>query len=212
MKYCFTVAINLLRLAAQKTLNKITWLGMAGIKTIIIGKKTRSKRAGPCKSHIPCGVNLLVKNKFPKIYTWSVMLMRDRDTQHDTSYRQSICDPSPGVLEISWTEKITNEELLDRIKENENYGSVFNPEVIWCVLRHESSLETMIEGNSERYVDRGTDKGQKLLAESWRIWPKGRRELNIQFCLVMPPTTALIRLIIKNMLYFRIAEKNPLWK
>jgi hypothetical protein len=62
------------------------------------------------------------------------------------------------MFKISWTEKVTNKEVLDKIKEQQQVWKNIQSrgEMIGHILRHESLLKKIIKGEVEEDQEQNT--------------------------------------------------------
>jgi len=107
-------------------------------------------------------MDLEVRKRFLKIYIWSIALYgcetwtisaiekRKLEAFEVWCYRK--------MLRIKWIDRITNEAVLIRIKENKilwHTVKVRRAKMIGHLLRHESLTKTVIEGDVEGHIGRG---------------------------------------------------------
>ncbi|KAF0724219.1 LINE-1 reverse transcriptase [Aphis craccivora] len=69
------------------------------------------------------------------------------------------------MLKIPWTEKVTNKEILDKIKEQRQIWKSIQSrrgKMIGHILRHQSLLKKIIEGDVEGHISRGRPRTEYM--------------------------------------------------
>uniref|UniRef100_A0A8D8R613 Craniofacial development protein 2 n=1 Tax=Cacopsylla melanoneura TaxID=428564 RepID=A0A8D8R613_9HEMI len=114
-------------------------------------------------------INLEVRKNLIKSFVWSVLLygcetwtISEKDKKHLEAFEMWCFR---RTLRITWCDKITNEEVLRRIKEKRQV--IINLEIrraawIGHILRHEGLLHTLIEGAIEGRNQRGRPRQEYL--------------------------------------------------
>lgn len=68
------------------------------------------------------------------------------------------------MLKTPWTERVTNEEVLDKVKEKRQLWKCIESrtyiKMIGHILSQESLLKTIIEEDIERYIEKGRPRAE----------------------------------------------------
>ncbi|CAI6343800.1 unnamed protein product [Macrosiphum euphorbiae] len=159
-----------------KQVQQFTYLGSnitedGRSKTNIICRIAQAKRAFQDKSHILTtnSVSLEIRKKFLKSYIWSVALFGSETWTINSTEKNRLeafemwCYRK--MLKIPWTEKVTNKEVLDKIKEQRQIWKSIQSrrgKMIGHILRHESLLKKIIEGDVEGHIARGRPRTEYM--------------------------------------------------
>jgi hypothetical protein len=129
--------------------------------TCDIKSRTDMAKAAFNKEHTPftSKFDLNLRKKLVKCYIWSIALCGAETwalRKVDQNYLQSFEMWCWRRMEISWTDRVRNEEVLHRVKEDRNIvHTIKRSKVFWighilrrnCVLKH--VIEVKIEGRIE---------------------------------------------------------------
>lgn len=114
-------------------------------------------------------VNLEVRKNLIKSFVWSVLLygcetwtISEKDKKHLEAFEMWCFR---RTLKITWCDKITNEDVLKRMKEKRQVmNNIEKRRAAWIghILRHEGLLHTLIEGATEGRNQRGRPRQEYL--------------------------------------------------
>jgi hypothetical protein len=122
-----------------------------------------AKAAWETKKRLLSGpLDLGLKKRLLKCYVWSVFAygaetwtLRKRDMERIEAFEMWCWR---RLMKISWVEKVTNKEVLQRVQENRSLlGDIIKRKRNWLghVLRHDCLLKDMLEGSVEGKNKRG---------------------------------------------------------
>ncbi|KAF0771003.1 LINE-1 reverse transcriptase [Aphis craccivora] len=128
-------------------------------KTNIIYRIAQAKRAFLDKNHILTtkSVSLEIRKKFLKSYIWSIALFGSKTWTINSTKRNRLeafemwCYRK--MLKIPWTEKVTNKEVLDKIKEQRQIWKNVEGHIARGRPRAEYMTQIMQDTNKRSYKD-----------------------------------------------------------